>query len=145
MGRICAFFGHRDIWQDISEPLEQAIRTVIKEHDISVFWVGGYGQFDSRAAGMVRGLKKEFPNITLHLVLSYLPTAKTYFSDNYDSTVYPEGLELVPRRYAISKRNQWIVNNCDIVIAYVHHNYGGAYTACKYAERKGKLIINIGQ
>lgn len=143
MNRICAFFGHREIWQDISGQLEQAIRTVITENNITTFWVGGYGQFDSRAEGIVRRLKKEFPHIALILILAYLPTDKNPSSDIYDDTIYPEGLELVPKRFAISKRNQWIANNCDMIIACVQRDYGGAYTACKYAEGKGKPIINI--
>ena len=144
MSKVCAFFGHRDVWADISEPLEQAIRIAVAE-GVTDFWVGGYGSFDSYAAGSVRRLKKDFPEISLHLILAYLPTEKDPLADNYDSSIYPEGLELVPQRFAISKRNQWIVNNCDMVIAYVRNTYGGAYTAVQSAKRKGRYIINIAE
>lgn len=143
MGKICAFFGHRDVWADISEPLEQAIRIAVAE-GVTDFWVGGYGSFDSYAAGRVRWLKKEFPEISLHLILAYLPTEKDPLADNYDSTIYPEGLELVPQRFAISKRNQWIVKHCDMVIAYVDHHYGGAYAAFAFAKRVGCITMNLG-
>lgn len=73
MGKVCAFFGHREIGADISQPLEQAVRTAIAE-GATVFWVGGFGAFDSYAAGCVRRLRKEYPHIRLHLVLAYLPT-----------------------------------------------------------------------
>ena len=36
-------------------------------------------------------------------------------------TIYPEGLEYTPRRFAISKRTQWMVQQSDYVIAYVEH------------------------
>ena len=143
MSKVCAFFGHREIWSDISEPLEQAIRTAIAD-GTTVFWVGGYGAFDSYATGCVRRLKKEFPQISLHLILAYLPTKKDPLADTYDSTIYPEGLELVPKRFAISKRNQWIVCNCDMVICYIGHCYGGAYSAYALARKSKKKIINLG-
>lgn len=143
MGKVCAFFGHREIWSDISQPLEQAIRVAIAD-GATMFWVGGYGAFDSNAAGCVRRLKKEYPHISLHLILAYLPTKKDPLEDMYDSTIYPEGLELVPKRFAISKRNQWIVKNCDMVITFVNHEYGGASSAYRLAKRLGLSIINLG-
>lgn len=144
MGKVCAFFGHREIWSDIAEPLEQAVRTAIADGSTE-FWVGGYGAFDVYATQCVRRIKKDFPGISLHLILAYLPTRKDPLADIYDSSIYPEGLELVPKRFAISKRNQWIVNNCDVVIAYVCNTYGGAYTALQLAKRKGRYIINIAE
>ena len=144
MDKVCAFFGHREMWRDLSGSLEEAIRMAITKHGATVFWVGGYGNFDSCACGIVRMLKMEYPHISLHLILAYLPERKDPLAEYYDSTIYPEGLETVPRRFAISKRNQWIVNNCDMVIAFVDHNYGGAYTAYRSAKRKGKVITNIG-
>ena len=121
MGKVCAFFGHRVIGADISSQLEQAVRTAIT-NGATTFWVGGYGAFDSYAAICVRRLKKEYPQISLDLILAYLPTGKNSLADAYDSTIYPEGLELVPQRFAISKRNRWIVDNCDMIIAYVRSN-----------------------
>lgn len=144
MGITCAFFGHREVWGDISEPLEQAIRKTITEYGATTFWVGGYGQFDSYAAGSVRRLKKEYSQISLHLILAYLPTKNHSLADYYDSTIFPEGLELVPKRFAINRRNRWIAHNCDMVIAYVEHRYGGAYTAYQAAKAAGKMVINLG-
>lgn len=143
MNKVCAFFGHRDILCDISQSLEQAIRTAITVHGVTAFWVGGYGAFDSCATGIVRRLKKEFPHISLHLILAYLPTEKDPLADTYDSTIYPEGLELVPKRFAISRRNRWIVEYSDMIIAYVNHRYGGAYEAYKRAKSKMQ-VVNLG-
>lgn len=144
MRNICAFFGHREIWADISEPLEQAVRSSIAD-GVTEFWVGGYGAFDAQAAECVRRLKREYPAITLHLIVAYLPAKKDTFDDLYDSIVYPEGLEFGPQRFAITKRNRWIVENCDMVIAYVRSTYGGAYTALQLARRKERHIINIAE
>lgn len=60
----------------------------------------------------------------------------------YDDSIYPP-IEEMPLKFAISKRNEWMVRNCDLVIAYVNHNYGGAYESLKAAKRVGRAIINI--
>ena len=143
MGKICAFFGHREFGSDISKELEAAVRDAIVKQGVTAFWVGGYGLFDSYAAGTVNRLKEEFPQITLHLILAYLPTGKSTVSAIYDSSIYPEGLELALPRFAISMRNRWIVGHCDMIIAYVNHKYGGAYEA--YRRAMGKIpVVNLG-
>ena len=50
-------------------------------------------------------------------------------------------MESVPPRFAISKRNQWMVEAADIVVAYVLHNWGGAAMTLQHAKRKKKEII----
>lgn len=102
------------------------------------FYLGGYGEFDSLAASVLREKKKLYPQIELILVLPYLHTSKEILE--YDDTIYPP-LESVPPRYAISKRNQWMVDISDVVVAYVLHNWGGAATTMRYAKRKNKKLI----
>lgn len=60
----------------------------------------------------------------------------------YDGSVYPP-LETVPRRYAISKRNEWMVEQADVIISCVTHGWGGAATTLTYANRKKKSIISV--
>ena len=36
-----------------------------------------------------------------------------------------------------------MVEQADVVVAYVTHNWGGAAAMLRYAERKGKRAINI--
>ena len=36
-----------------------------------------------------------------------------------------------------------MMTNSELIIAYVNHEYGGAYKALQIAKRKGKKIINI--
>lgn len=82
----------------------------------------------------------------MYLVLSYMPgsaSKQSYFLEDYDGTIYPEGLETVPPRFAISHRNRWMVENSRRVICYVAVGYGGACTAMQYAKRKEREVINI--
>ncbi|OUO31518.1 hypothetical protein B5F88_18105, partial [Flavonifractor sp. An306] len=65
-------------------------------------------------------------------------------TSGYDRTVYPP-LETVPRRFAISHRNRWMVEYVDVVVSYVLHDWGGAATTLQYAKRKKKRIILLFQ
>ena len=104
------------------------------------FYLGGYGAFDSLAAKTVKELQKEHPQIRSTLVLPYLN--RDYNETLYDDTTYPP-LEEVPRRYAISRRNEWMVDQSDVIVAYVDHGWGGAAKTLEYARRKKKRIIQI--
>ena len=100
------------------------------------------GGFDAYAASLVRELKRRYPAIHSTQVLPYLD--RTVDTAKYDGTLYPP-LEKVPRRYAISRRNEYMVNEADIVVAYVTRDWGGAATTLAYARRKKKEIINYGK
>ena len=102
------------------------------------FYLGGYGTFDQMAAAAVWEQKRTHPEITSVLVLPYLD--RKVFATEYDYTTYPP-LENVPKRFAISRRNRWMVDNSDILVAFVTHDWGGAAATLKYAERKKKEII----
>ena len=67
------------------------------EQGATTFYLGGYGEFDSLAASILREQKKKYPQIELVLVLAYLNTGRDV--SGYDSTVYPP-LENVPRRFS---------------------------------------------
>ena len=60
----------------------------------------------------------------------------------YDTVIYPP-LEKVPPRFAISKRNEWMIKQADAVIVYINHTYGGAYNSFLVARRNKKRIINV--
>ena len=120
------FCGHSQIWK--REEVKKWIFNVTKkliQQGATTFYLGGYGAFDSLVASVLRELKKDYPQIELILVLAYLNTERN--TSGYDSTVYPP-LEAVPRRFAITHRNRWMVDVADVVVAYVLHDWGGAAT-----------------
>lgn len=140
----CTFFGHRIINKDIKDLLTRQIDILIAEHGVNVFYVGNNGQFDHLVAAVLRELKSRNPQISYSIVLAYLPEReKEYNQLSYTETIYPEGLEYTPPRFAISKRNQWMVQQSDYVIAYVEHSIGGAAQFTEYARKKHKTVINL--
>lgn len=48
-------------------------------------------------------------------------------------------------RYAIARRNKWMVEMSGYVIAYVKCNVGGAARYKTLAEKKGKTVLNLAQ
>ncbi|MGO5116571.1 hypothetical protein ACTQ33_16520 [Candidatus Avoscillospira sp. LCP25S3_F1] len=107
------FCGHSQITKEdkIASWLRSVTQSLI-EQGATTFFLGGYGEFDSLAASILREQKKKYPQIELVLVLAYLNTGRN--TSGYDSTVYPP-LETVPRRFAISHRNRWMVEASDVV------------------------------
>lgn len=133
------FCGHAEIAQtdDVRKWLINTIEPLILD-GADAFYLGGYGAFDSLAASVLRELKKTYRHIKIVLVLAYLN--RNVDATGYDSTLYPE-LEEVPLRFAISKRNERMVDMADMVIAYVTHDWGGAAKTLEYARRKRKAIL----
>jgi uncharacterized phage-like protein YoqJ len=137
---IVTFCGHAQISQ--SEKIEKWLYDVTQkliEQGATTFYLGGYGAFDSLAASVLREQKKRYPQIELILVLAYLNTGRN--TSGYDGTVYPP-LETVPRRFAISHRNRWMVESADVVVAYVLRDWGGAAATLRCAKQKKKQIIS---
>lgn len=121
-----------------------SLLTTLIAESIDSFLVGNQGSFDSTVLHALRLLKKKHPNITYNVVLAYMPGVKEEWS-GYESleTIYPEGLEFVHPRYAISWRNKWMVQESDVVVTYITHSWGGAAQFAALAERKHKRVINI--
>ncbi|MCQ2440539.1 MAG: hypothetical protein MJ076_01410 [Clostridia bacterium] len=63
---------------------------------------------------------------------------------DYSDTIYPDGLEKVPRKFAIDRRNRMMIDWSNIVIIYVCYPFGGSAKFREIAEKKGKEIINLG-
>lgn len=140
---VCCFFGHKDIPSGLTEHLASVLTGLIEE-GVDSFLVGNQGGFDSTVLHTLRLLKEKHSHITYNVVLAYMPGTKEEWSA-YEpmETLYPEGLESVHPRYAISWRNKWMVQESDVVVTYITHSWGGAARFVEQAERKKKRIINI--
>ena len=145
---IVTFCGHAHFSK--SEKYEQKILDFLEEKigdKFAEMYLGGYGEFDSFALDCCKKYKKTHPNISLvfitpYLTLDYQRNHLQFQKTTYDSIIYPE-IEDKPKRYAIAYRNKYMVEKADYIVAYVSHDWGGAYTTYKHAKRKGKKIFNL--
>ena len=136
---ICTFFGHKETPKEIEPTLRSTLIDLIDNKNVTVFYVGNNGAFDTMVRFQLEDLSLTYP-ITYNVVLAYLPTKKSEYDDS-TNTIYPEGIETAPKRFAISYRNKWMIQQSDIVVTYVTHSFGGAAQFKNTAERKGKTII----
>ena len=140
--RTACFFGHRDVTHDIRANLQFIIEQLITEEQIYNFYVGHQGQFDSMVRSVLKELKVKYPHIRYTVVLAYMPDE--HIKEVYgEDTLYPDGLETVPRRFAISKRNDWMIQHSGYAVCYVHKITGGAVKFREKARKKGLLVIGI--
>lgn len=145
---IISFAGHSGISVDdkLKIVLKEQICAAIENEDFTTFYLGGYGEFDGLCAVVCAELKKNHDNIETVYVSPYLhehsKIKDIQSSGLYDSLLYPP-IENTPLRFAIVKRNEWMIENSDLVITYVNKSFGGAYKSLQVAKRKHKRIINI--
>ena len=137
---ICSFFGHHDCPISIKPKLLETIKKQI-EQGVTEFYIGNHGNFDGMALSCLRELKRSRAEIHYAVILAYLPTDPNAYLP--EETIFPEGIETVPKRFAIDLRNRWIVNHTDIIISYIDHSWGGAAKYVEKAKKRGATILNL--
>ena len=106
-----------------------------------MFYVGNQGAFDRLVRGVLREITQEYPQTQYAVVLAHTPSGRP--AAETADTMLPEGIELVHPRYAISWRNNWMLQQSDFVVAYVTHSWGGAAQYVQKANRSGKTVLNL--
>ena len=129
----CTFFGHSQC-PDLRSELRDAVMRPASD-GVDMFYVGDNGRFDAQ----VRSVLSEL-GLRYGVVLAYLPKGA---GADFGDTMFPEGLELVHPRYAIERRNRWMLEHSDYVVTYVRYSWGGAAKFAALAERQGKRMIRL--
>lgn len=136
---ICTFFGHRNTPATTEKLLSEILTDLIEHQGADEFYIGNQGNFDAMVRRQLEILSNEY-NITYSVILAYLPDKN---AEPIPCSVYPEGIETVPRKFAIHYRNKWMLNKADTVICYVAHPSSGAGQFVELAEKQGKRILNL--
>lgn len=127
--------------------VEKGLRDLIKL-GVTEFYSGGIGSFEKSCARYIKDLKQEFPFIKSYLILAYYNPQISKEDEKeiqlkYDGTIYPP-LENVPLRFAISKRNKWMVDIADCILFYVNNHYTNSFKFLEYAHKRKKMYVNLG-
>ena len=142
---MCFMAGHADAPMELLPRIVEQAQQLVERWGVTRFLVGHYGNFDRLAVQAIKQLKIAYPQIKLILLLPYYSANQTMeISNEFDETIYPEGLETVPYRYAIVKANRWAVAAADHMMVHQHYSVGNTFRLMKYAqsvEKKGKLRI----
>lgn len=138
---ICFLSGHWDSPASIQPRIEEAVERHYLEHGVGHFVVGSYGCFDRMAAGAVKAVKHRHSDICLSLLLPYHPAERPVeVPPGFDGTLYPEGMESVPRMFAIVRANQYMVKNADTIICYVKH-FGNTRALLEQAQKRSDTYV----
>ena len=145
---IVTFCGHSDFLPN--EKYRQALNDIFDERigdEPAELFIGGYGEFDSFVYACAKRYQSSHPKtklifVTPYITEDYQKNHLKYKENEYDGIIYPE-IEHVPLRFAISHRNRWMAEKAELVIAYVSHSFGGAYSMLKAAKSQKKEIINL--
>ena len=138
----CTFIGHKDFPQKLYEKLYFEIENLILRKGVYIFYVGTNGAFDKAVYRALCNLKNKYP-IQINVVLAYLNQKDmgTYLNEE---TVFPIVLERTPFKYAINKRNIYMIKQSQYMICYLNHTFSNSYTFVKYAVSHKLEIVNIG-
>lgn len=145
MSKICAFLGNATIWntREVMEKIKLTAIDLIKNKGVDIFLVGTKGNFETLSHKMMEQIQCDYPDIKIMLVIAYAQDLERC-PYNFDDVYYPPKSELGYKRWGIAKRNEWIIDQTDYIIACNQYQ-GRAYDYCQKAKRKGKEIIEIGK
>ena len=151
----CSFTGHRKIEASrkgsLTELLERALNYAYSNGCRS-FFAGGALGFDTLAAEAVIKFREKHPDVRLTLVLPCKDQDIRW--NEGDRVVYKrilalaDGVEYVSDVYydgCMKKRNERLVELCDVLIAYVGRSFGGSAQTLRMAKASGKTVYNLYQ
>lgn len=144
---VVTFIGHATLYdtESIRLHLKKEIKSILAKKENVTFYCGGYGDFDFLCGRVLFELKNEGYIFESYYITPYLTDkhlSDEHFLKYYDGTIYPP-LETTPPRFAIIKRNEWMVDKSDLVFCYVTHSFGGAAKTRAYAIKRKKEIVDL--
>ena len=98
----CIFFGHKDAPSAARCNLKKVILDLIEKEAVKKFYVGNNGNFDLLVQSVLKEISRTHHDIVYRIVLSRLDECA--IGGEQVKTVFPEGLEGVPPRFAICKK-----------------------------------------
>ena len=161
-GMTCAFTGHRPqsllFGFDESDKRCTSLKSVMRDQIVALIENEGVTHFitgmalgvDMYAAEIVLDLKSKYPHITLESaipcetqVIKWSVASRERY---YNIAAKCDKETMLQRKYTpdcMEKRNKYMVDNSNYILAVWNGSRGGTGSTVKYARSKGKLIIII--
>lgn len=149
----CAFTGHRNLDERFSLlSLKEAIDECIDE-GCTTFYCGMARGFDLIAAEEIVERKKKDTRLKLVACVPFRDQGKNFFKEERDKYEYIISLadEVVVlydqyTPWCMAKRNEYMADRADMLIAYCEDETGKggtAYTVKYFKKKKGGKIVNL--
>lgn len=148
----CCFTGHRELDGNEAFLWKETQKAVAALYDegIRTFLSGGAQGFDLLAARAVLALKKSHPDARLVMILPCQNQAKSWSAAarrEHESVLQQADKVtiLAPHYYngCMQVRNRRLVDDAQVVVAYLKKNAGGTYYTVQYANGKGLPVWYI--
>ncbi len=139
----CCFIGHKNCPRTIESILLDTLEMLITERSVTTFYLGTQGSFDQLVYNTLCHLET-FHKIKIKVVLAYLNGENDEKYYDMEKTFFPDELTRTPLRFAIRKRNSYMINKSDFVVTFLNNPFSNTYTNIEEAKRKNKVIINLG-
>ena len=140
MGKSVVIIGHRECHFFPEEKVISQIQFLL-DNGYDTFYSGGMGEFDLKCARILVHIKQTCPNLQSHLVIPFL-SFKIPSSDLYDEIIFPAECDKLSPRFAIPRRNRWMVDQSQAALCFVLYSWGGAATTLQYAQKKNLHIFS---
>ncbi|MBU5433385.1 hypothetical protein [Intestinimonas sp. MSJ-38] len=140
----CTFFGHQDAPASVMPRLRSVLVELIQQRGVDQFYVGRQGDFDAMVRRVLVELAEIYPHISYAVVLERLPTQRDAWNPlPCDHTLFPEGLETVPPRFAIHHRNEWMLGHSDFVVTYITRRSASAVVPVSGGDAPGASLLRV--
>ena len=144
----CAFTGHRNVKSDFDyDKFKSEVINLIEEENVTVFYDGVARGFDLIAAKCVIELKEKYA-VKLIACIPCKGQEKCYSPEEKEDYNYvlknSDEIKILSQNYysgCMYARNRYIVNNADIVLAYLTEHRGGTWYTVNYAVSSAKRLI----
>ena len=143
MPKSCCFLGHSKVYEEIKPRLKNVIEQLITQSGVTQFFVGTQGGFDKLVYRVLCEMEEKYP-IHVVVVLAYLNRNQDNLYYDLQKSIFPDELTKTPLRFAISKRNAYMIKNSEYLVTYINTPFSRAYTNIEQAINKKKHIINLG-
>ena len=146
----CTFIGHRQVFDSgMEQAVYSAIERLIANESSCVFYVGRAGEYDKICRQAIHRIKQTYHERIIRSILvepymrQSLNTNRSALEALFDEIIIPDELTEVHYKRAITERNRWMIDRSQYLIAYVHRDFGGAWTAMNYAIKRGLTVYNL--
>lgn len=148
--KVCAFTGHRQMEENFDLFRFEEVLTSYIEEGYTTFLCGMAVGFDTVAAELVIKLKKIFSEIKLIACIPCEGQSRYFASADkrrYENILKScDEVKVLNDRYykgCMQARDRYMVDNCQLLIAYKRVNSGGTYYTLNYALSQNKRICLI--
>lgn len=144
-----ALTGHRKV--DLTLNKEELKKVFLRLIDMGFenFLIGMAVGFDTIAFNILEEIRKE-KDIKLIACIPCPEQAKNFDykqKAEYDRMIKSADVKVILspyyKKFCMLKRNEFMVDNASVLVAYIRQNRGGSYQTKNYALKKGITIIEV--